>query len=237
MNIEIYILCRNEVVMLPYVVRHYSQYGKIIILENNSTDNTVKLAKKLGCEVWTYYIPDEKSDSVMQKIKNECWKESKADWIMMVDADEFIYHPYLLDILSMTEHTVFEPEFINMFSEKFPTTKGQIYDEVKYGAPGDMWKAKMNLFSPKHIRNMNWRIGGHFAEPEGNVKICYDSGIKTLHMKFLSRGHVIKNFKQQAARKNKEELEMGLNGHYLWTKKEINKYFDEHKPLLTKQVL
>jgi glycosyltransferase involved in cell wall biosynthesis len=236
MKIETYILCRNEELFLPYLVRHYSQYGKIIILENNSTDSTVELAKKLGCEVWIYSIPDYKVEKTLDLIRKKCWQDSKADWVMIIDADEFIYHPDLLKILTTTQFTVFEPEYVNMFSDKFPTTCGQIYDEVQYGASGGIWKAKMNLFSPRYITDMCWDVGGHYARPKGRVNICYNSGIKTLHYKFMGSAYVMKNFKEQWDRKLIFDRKRGYGAQYGWSEEEINNFFEDNKPFLKKQV-
>jgi glycosyltransferase involved in cell wall biosynthesis len=236
MKIETYILCHNEELYIPYLVRHYSQFGKIIILENNSTDNTVELAKSLGCEVWIYDIPDHNGEKMLTEIREQCWRKSQADWVMIVDADEFIFHPLLLKILSETKDTIFEPEFINMFSEKFPTTTGQIYDEIKYGVPGGIWKSKMNIIAPRKIKRMNWHPGQHYADPVGEVRINLNSGIKTLHMKFLSKEYVIKNFKEQAARKIRMDLINGWGCQYQWSEQEINDFFDSNKPNLTKQL-
>src|SRR4030066_1175068 len=99
MLIIAYILCNNEERLMPYVMRHYSQFAKVIILESNSTDQTVEIAHSMGAEIWSYDVPDEIDDRWFTELKNNCWKESKADWVMIVDADEFIYHPEIVKIL------------------------------------------------------------------------------------------------------------------------------------------
>ena len=145
-------------------MRHYGQFAKVIFLEGNSTDDTIELASSLGAEVRHYDMPDELDDQTHINIKNECWKNTSADWVMVVDADEFVYHPDLINRLSTIDATVIIPAFHNMFSEKFPTTAGQIYDEVRYGTiDGGIWRSKPIIFHPGEIHSMNWHPGSHVA--------------------------------------------------------------------------
>jgi glycosyltransferase involved in cell wall biosynthesis len=213
--------------MIPYLMRHYGEFAHVIFLESNSTDNTVCLAESLGAEVRQFLMPDELSDQTHVDVKNECWKGSEADWCMVVDADEFVYHPDLINILINTEATIIQPSFHNMFSEKFPKTKGQIYDEVQYGtANGGIWESKPIIFKPKEIQSMNWHPGSHYASPVGNVKFSYDSGIKILHMRFLSRKYVLDHYYKQAYRMSEDNLKNKWALQYFWDKDEINRIFD-----------
>jgi glycosyltransferase involved in cell wall biosynthesis len=230
MKIEVYIMARNEERMIPYLIRHYSQFAKIILLEGNSSDRTVELATSLGATVMQYDTKDELSDQTHIDIKNECWKGSTANWIMVVDADEFIYHPDLINILSNIDATIIQPSFHNMFSDKFPTIKGQIYDEVRYGTEdGGIWKSKPIIFKPSQIVSMNWHPGSHFASPVGNVKYNYESGIKILHMRFLSKEYVLEHYNSQSYRMAEDNKKNGWGVQYFWDKQEMDKIFNETK--------
>ena len=153
MKIEVYALTNNEEQIMPYFMRHYTQFAHVILLENNSTDRTVEIAQSMGAEIWKYDVPDEINDQWYLDVKNNCWKNSKADWVIIGDADEFVYHPHIIEYLERTDATIFLPRLWNMFSEKFPTTTGQIYEEVTGGRPGG---PKMNLFRPSEIKEINY---------------------------------------------------------------------------------
>jgi glycosyltransferase involved in cell wall biosynthesis len=234
LNIEAYIMVRNEEKLIPYLMHHYGQFARVIFLENNSTDNTVDLAHSLGAEVWQYDIPDEINELKYLDIKESCWQGSKADWVIVADADEFVYHPDIVNELKKSKATVIHPKFYNMFTEVFPITEGQIYDEVTMGTDGDFWLSKMNIFRPSEIRRMNWAIGCHFAHPEGNVIIDDKTDIKTLHMKFLSRQYIIDKYAADAKRLSTVNIMNGWGGQFLWTTEQMNKYFDDNKPKLQK---
>jgi len=194
MQIEVYCLANNEERLMYYYMKHYNQFAKVILLDNNSTDKTVAIAKLMGAEIRTLHIPDEINDQLFVDIRNEIWKGTKADWIMWADADEFIYHPNITEILQNTHATAILPHFYNMYANKFPITSEQIYDEVQYGS---RWGGenniygKVNIFKMPDITEINYNPGCHHVSLKGNVIFDSNSGIKTLHMRNLGREFVL----------------------------------------------
>jgi len=208
MKIEVYCLANNEERLMPYFLRHYS-FAKVIILESNSTDKTIEIAHSMGAEIWSYDVKDEINDQWFTDLKNNCWKESKADWVMIVDADEFIYHPQIEDILTKSAATIIKPRFFNMYSTVFPTTEGQIYEEVTMGVEQFSPSPKMNIFRPNAIKNIGYFPGCHEAFPTGKIKIDSNSGIFTLHMRNLSEEFIVS--RNTRAKKRNSQLNK-LNG-------------------------
>src|SRR5690606_32463251 len=90
MKIHAYILTWNESDIIGLVIKHYQKFcDKITIMDNHSSDGTDKIAKSMGCEVrkfGTRYFDDAEN----MKVKNECWKGSDADWVIVCDADEVL---------------------------------------------------------------------------------------------------------------------------------------------------
>jgi glycosyltransferase involved in cell wall biosynthesis len=233
MRIEAFILAHNEERIMPYLMRHYNQFAEVVILENNSTDRTVKIAKSMGARVWEQHVPDEINDQWYLDLKDNCWKASRADWVIVGDADEFVWHPEIVRILSETKATIFKPVFFEMFTDTFPTTEGQIYDEVKTGVPGG---AKMNIFRPSAIKSINYGGGCHDARPEGMVIMDDSSEIRTLHMRFLSLQYVLNRTALAAKRMSEFNLRTGLGFHYLWSESQVRSHFNDHMAA-SKQVI
>jgi hypothetical protein len=148
MNIEIYALCHQEAKMIPYFMRHYNQYGKVFLFEGHSTDGSKELAESLGATIIPIDTGNEIRDDIFTDLKNNYWKNSKADWVIMCDMDEFVYHPNFIEYLKTLECTIVYPLWYEMFSDVFPTTQGQIYEEINMGA---ITASKYCLFKPTEI--------------------------------------------------------------------------------------
>jgi len=210
MKIETFAVCHNEEKILPYFIRHYSQFGSITIFDNYSTDNSVTIAKKSNVHIFQFSTDNEFREDILTNIRNICWKESKADWVMVVDIDEFIYHKNLIQILETIEGTVILPRMFNMYSDTFPTTEGQIYDEVKYGVE---FNSKMSLFRPKELKEINYEPGMHFANPEGNFNLNFTSPIIEMHFKNLGQEYVNNHNAYINTRQSEVNRQNGWNWH------------------------
>jgi glycosyltransferase involved in cell wall biosynthesis len=236
MKIEVFAICYNEEKLLPYFLRHYSSFCDLItIYDNESTDSSPAICKKNPkVSLISYGTNNEIRDDIYLDIKNACWKKSDADWVIICDMDEFVYHPKLKTILNLMDHiTAITPEMYNMYSEKFPTTKGQIYEEVNLGFPGG---GKLNLFRPGELKEINYSPGCHIAQPEGNVTVSQWTGIKTLHFRYLSKEYVIGRNSAYYARLSKQNKENGWGFHYGFDPTEVAAHFDEHLALSIKVV-
>jgi glycosyltransferase involved in cell wall biosynthesis len=231
MKITTYCLANNEEKIMPYFMRHYMQFSDVILLESNSTDKTIDIANSMGAEIWSYDRPDEINDQWFLDVKNSCWKDSKADWVIIVDADEFVYHPNLVEILKKTDSTIFLPRLWNMFHESFPVTEGQIYDEVTRGKEGG---AKMNLFRPSEITSINYAVGCHNAFPKGNVRLNTTSELMTLHMRHLGKEYVIERNARASKRLSALNRSMGWGWHVDTPEEEQCKWIDNEMQSLIK---
>ena len=73
--VQVYLMTKNEQVMLPHAVHHYRTRFPgcpITVYDHNSTDRTVELAHSLGCTVHPRQTNDGLQDNVeLAKIKSE----------------------------------------------------------------------------------------------------------------------------------------------------------------------
>lgn len=221
MKIEVYALAHQEEKIMPYFMRHYTQFADVILLEGHSTDNTVNIAKSQGAKIIKIDTDNQIDDRVFTRLKNNCWKDSNADWVIICDVDEFVYCPNIVEYLEKTDATIFMPRLFNMFSDKFPTTDGQIYEEVRLGKEGG---SKMNLFRPSEIKEINYFAGCHNAKPEGNVILNLSSDILTLHMRHLSFDYVNNRNKYFRSRLSDINKAKGWGSHLFSSEEDLRLY-------------
>lgn len=241
MNIEIYALCHQEAQMIPYFMRHYSQYGKVFLFEGHSTDGSAELARSLGATIIPVDTGNEIRDDIFTDLKNNYWKNSKADWVIICDMDEFVYHPNFLEYLKTLECTVVRPAWYEMFSDVFPTTQGQIYEEINMGFyfkiihhPIVIITDKLCLFKPRELTEMNYKPGCHEAHPEGNVIVNEDSEIICMHMRHLSLDYIMKRNTYFSKRRSAINRQNGWGSHLESSRENVQEWFDIHKPKLVK---
>lgn len=191
MIIHLYTVCKNEEDFIPYFLKYYEQFvDKITVYDNMSTDNSRDLFEAHEkCKVIEFNTNGEARDDVLMWIKNSVWKDSieVADWVIVADVDELLYHPKLLQFLSKCKkkgYTICETRGFNMISDDFPNKDSQITSSIKSGFYSKMFCKKI-IFNPNKIENINYSPGAHSVSPEGEVKMKSYDGLKVLHYKYL----------------------------------------------------
>jgi glycosyltransferase involved in cell wall biosynthesis len=85
MSLDIIILTKNEsknIIALLENLKGLKGLGKAIVIDDNSTDDTVELAQARGAEIHVHALEDFASQ------RNFALSKSQADWILFLDADE-----------------------------------------------------------------------------------------------------------------------------------------------------
>lgn len=205
--------------MLPFFVAHYRRNFpncKIVIYDNESTDDTVKIAQKLGCEVRVNATNGKLDDLRYIEIKNYCWKETKG-WVMVVDVDELL-HVAPKD-LNCTAITV---KAYNMIS-----VNGEPLDKITHGVRSIDYD-KFCCFDASQITDVNYGMGCHQASPKGNVQMSFGTYLMA-HYKYIDPNYMIARFKRNAQRMSAHNIKYGWGGHYLAKEQEIRNEFDNAK--------
>lgn len=162
---------------------------KITIFDNESTDSSRDILhnfKEIPIEILQYKTNNTLDDSVYLDIKNNCWKASECDFVIVVDCDEFIYHPNLKKFLEDTNALAYKPNGFNMISEEFPTTY-PLFESTVMGEPCSNY-SKIALFHSS-LTDINFSLGCHNARPtkhNASIALQSDDDLKLLHYKNLS---------------------------------------------------
>lgn len=239
MTIHAYILCWNEQDMIRHTLNHYNSFcDKIFIMDNQSTDQTPEIIKNEcpAAMVLPYSSRNQLSDAHYLKLKNRVWKRSRglADWVIVCDADEFLYHPdglrQELGLRLKNQEHIPSVRGFNMISGKFPAdfTK-PIYEQVKYGIRAANFD-KLIVFNPNQVIDINYGPGAHSASPVLKSRGTIDPHpLNLLHFKYMGRSYLKKRHAMYALRMSHENRKMGYGAEYLKGEAFVDECFDTFK--------
>ena len=192
-NISLYLLCWNEESYIKKTIEYYKNRFpniKITIMDNHSTDNSIKIAKEYGAEIiqWGY------KDKVILPHKhlednphNYMWRnECENTWVLTCDMDE------LLDIdLKQLEKedqlgtTIIKTNGYEVVGySQDPNLSDISYYELDKGIFDTVYFSKRLLFKKGPIKKMNYGNGQHNCNPMGNI--IYSKNVYMIyHVKWL----------------------------------------------------
>lgn len=170
--ITIHTVTYNEELLMQLMIDHYRARfptAHFVVYDNQSTDDTVKIAQDNGCELRHYDSNGQVNDQMLWETKNNCWKNAKTDWVLVCDLDE---------MLDITEEQLKREE-----ANGITKIKSECYHmvnmednldvrSIKHGCrnPKDTVYDKDLLFNKKHV-NINYINNDcHFTNSTGNVK-------------------------------------------------------------------
>lgn len=240
MIIHVYALCWNEEKMLPYFFKHYDNIAdQYFIFDNDSTDDSLSMLRaNPKVTIDRFEIVGKSLVKAAQDQFNHFWKKSRgiADWVIVCEVDEHLYHPnlreYLEDCTSKGINLIV-PTGFEMFSEFFPTSQEPLFETVRYGVQSYMMD-KPQIFNPNEIHEINFSPGRHNAYPIGNVVKPTHSEVKLLHYKVLGFDYV--NSRHSALRQGLREMDIanGWGIHYTWNEQTRMEQFEKFKNEATK---
>ncbi|MFA5104659.1 MAG: glycosyltransferase family 2 protein [Candidatus Margulisiibacteriota bacterium] len=85
-SLAICMIVKNEQESLPKTISNNIKYSdKVILVDTGSDDSTVNIAKELGAEIYHFKWNNNFADA-----RNFSISKAKEDWILWLDADEYI---------------------------------------------------------------------------------------------------------------------------------------------------
>lgn len=211
--LTIYTISYNEELVLPHFINWYrSRFANctIVVYDNESTDNTEQIAMDNNCEVVNYSTDNKLSDSAYLKIKNNAWKQSDTDWVMVVDCDEFVdvTENDLIELES-NKKTIVSAVGFNMCNVEGLTELA----DIKHGVRAEQYD-KSILFNKKYIKEINYEAGCHSCTPKGVVN--YAKGLVNLyHMILINEQFLVDKYLRNASRMSEENKRNKWGHHYL----------------------
>lgn len=213
--LTIYTITYNEQLVLPHFINWYRlrfPNCKIVVYDNESTDNTAQIAIDNNCEVVSYSTNNQLSDSAYLNIKNNVWKEAETDWVMVVDCDEFveINQNYLIEIENLKK-TIISAIGYNMCNIEGLTELA----DIRHGVRAEQYD-KSVLFNKKFIKEINYEAGCHKCNPKGVINYGYGM-VSLYHMHLINEQILIDKYLRNASRMSEENKRNKWGYHYLQT--------------------
>jgi hypothetical protein len=220
--------------MLGFFFRHYDSFvQRYVIYDDGSTDDSVEILRAHPrvdlrpmperCD------PDSRVLSVVP-LQDSCWKESRgvADWVIVTDIDEHVWHPDLASYLAgclWRGVTIVPGLGYHMLSDTFPEPGAPILQTVVMGAT-DHWSSKLNLFCPDAIEETRFTPGRHTAAPAGRVLVPWRDELRVLHFRFLGFERTQRRHEEYLARQRPKDLANSLGFQYSWSREELRERWD-----------
>lgn len=224
MKPTIYTITYNEQLMLPFFIEHYRMRFPgchIVIYDNESTDDTVKIAKAAGCEVRLNLSGGRIINRQYLQIKNTCWCEAETDWVLVCDCDE------LLDITAaaLAEESNKGVSAIRAKAYNMVNLNNDLnLKGITYGVRSESYD-KLYLFKRTAITDINYAPGAHTCSPKGRVQYSKLAYILR-HYKYINPDYMVARHAEFAKRLSDEDNSRGYGGHYHYGETRIREEFE-----------
>lgn len=212
----------NEEKIIPYVMPYIEHmgYDKLIVCDNESTDNTVELLKQYPfIEVRSYssdgiFSEDKKMQAKVDVIgeilrgKNTLWDEKEYVWMTACDFDEVFYYTNMRNVvgnglkvylhrISDLGYNIINEEIVDIVSDSFPyMAEGDFIHNVvnKCAIKCPFEWNKPNLFRIDNLNRFWFSHGSHFGHFEfDNVPVKALNNTKNIfafHLKYIDRKYI-----------------------------------------------
>jgi len=236
----------NERELAPFFFRHYDFADEIIIyLDDTTNDGTEEFIKKQkkGRIIWG--SSDGKlNDTICVQDLNKIAGESESDWLICVDADEFVFPHGFTDprqSLASADGTVIYAAMWNMYQHETDPPLDFSNPSIlqrRHGDPDRTSPSNINCTKPIIIKpeiNIEWDVGCHNYMPNDKIIVSstrWDGAHWQSVDLDLAIKRRIKGVKERLSEANK------INGwaihNFNITREEIKTLMEKHKhdPLL-----
>lgn len=218
MTLHVYAVCYNEEVLLPHFLRHYGAIAeRIVVFDGGSTDRSCDLvrATRGAVLVPTGEAGGRFSEEVLMRLRNEAYKRSrgKADWVAVVDIDEFLHHADLRALLARYQEqgvTLPKTQGFDMVGDAPPGADRVLTDEIRCGFSNPFY-SKRAIFSPEI--DIRFEPGCHRCDPRGKIVESDEPEIRLLHYRFLGADFFARKYMLRQERMSEESRRAGHGTH------------------------
>lgn len=205
MSISLCIIARNEAPFLHLPIHSVSSIiSEIVVADDNSTDTTVEVAKRLGAKVINLPLPIKEEGFAFAR--NFLAKQATGEWILQLDADERLDEPErLVKLAAYNERGWLLPRrkwknYSNLVRDEwdaYPDWQPRFYRNIPENM--DKWKGRYHesldipmrrAYSGPHIEHLQeeCRIGEKLIQRQDIYTKFSDSEGVSIHGGFVIPG-------------------------------------------------
>jgi hypothetical protein len=214
MKVTIYSICWNEEYILPFYFKHYKKMfpnAEFVVYDNMSNDRSRDIIAANGGTIIDYDTAGTIRDDVYLEIKNNCWKQTDSDWVIVSDVDEFV--DCSEELLRTINASIIKCEGYEMVGNS---------NDVESAILGvrNYYSDKSLIFKPSKIKEINYSVGCHSCSPEGEVKYAEIPAVLR-HMKYINLPYVVHRYEQLHKRLSDINKQKNWGSHYKQSIEEI----------------
>lgn len=203
----------EEKIILDFIQWYRSRISNclITVIDNMSTDRTADIALDNECEVRFFNTNNQMDEKTLMDIRNNCWKQSEAQWCLVVDTDE------LVDVTTDYLTDAWLGNIVRCKGYEMFGTEEDIIETLTQGCESAGY-CKPVLFRPNEIEQINLTPGSHDANPKTRAPFLLQWETKyprnMYHTKWRSWSNGIERARLLAKRRSEHSKQMGWNFHY-----------------------
>lgn len=173
--LSLIILARNEEKFINRAIKSVTCADEILVIDDDSTDNTGEIAKSLGAKVITHHL-----DGNFSKQRNFAMEEAKGEWMLFLDADEVLSPELNTEISSILADQNHAGYYLLKRKDFFwgkPVTHGEVLDAYSKGIvrlvfrnAGQWENAIHEVFKPHSVTSDKTLKGYIHHYPHQSVK-------------------------------------------------------------------
>ncbi|MBT9291725.1 glycosyltransferase family 2 protein [Prosthecodimorpha staleyi] len=229
MTVHLYTRCWNDADMLGFMFRHYDPVvDRYFVYDDGSTDGSIEILRAHPKVTLRTLPPGDPKSRILSSVRfsDQVWHESRgvADWVIVADIDEHLYHPDLERYLAVSRErvvTLIPALGYQMISAQFPEPADLLLcAHLTRGAP---WvkMSKLGLFDPDRIEATNYATGRHSCQPTGEIRLPPRDELLLLHYKYLDFERTQRRHEQSGTRSRELDIAKGWGKKYFWSREQL----------------
>lgn len=221
MKIEVISMWYNEEFLAPFFLNHYSYADNIhVVIDEDTTDKTVEIVKQFSGTSIEYFKFPALADCQLHIDKiNRMYAESKADWVIFADADEFIFEANMHRFLANQTADIVYTRLFQVYrtiNDKDLDPNLSVLGQRIHGDPfvikGQNAHGSKPLMVKSGLRRFKWMPGAHMIWNRHRYITSPDI-VLGQHWIMADPCFCIERRLSRCARQSKNNVDLGMSIH------------------------